>query len=110
VDDAVSKYLPEFTGLKDAAGNPVTVTIKQCLTHTSGLSELGPDEAAKITTLAELTPLVAAKPVQFAPGSKWQYCQTGINTAARVVEVVSGKTFPEFLQERLFDPLAMKDT
>jgi CubicO group peptidase (beta-lactamase class C family) len=48
--------------------------------------------------------------VQFAPGSKWQYCQTGINTAARVVEVVSGQTFPEFLQQRLFTPLGMKDT
>lgn len=110
VDDPVSKYLPEFADLKDAAGNPVTITLKQCLTHSSGLSELSPDEAARITTLAELTPLVAAKPVQFAPGSKWQYCQTGINTAARVVEVVSGKTFPDFLQERLFSPLGMKDT
>jgi CubicO group peptidase (beta-lactamase class C family) len=110
VDDPVSKYLPEFADLKDAAGNPVTITLKQCLTHSSGLAELSPDEAARITTLAELTPLVAAKPVQFAPGSKWQYCQTGINTVARVVEVVSGKTFPDFLQERLFSPLGMKDT
>jgi CubicO group peptidase (beta-lactamase class C family) len=110
VDDPISKYLPEFADLKDAAGNLVNITLKQCLTHSSGLAELSPDEAAKIITLAELTPLVAAKPVQFAPGSKWQYCQTGINTAARVVEVVSGKTFPDFLQERLFSPLGMKDT
>ncbi|MES2660188.1 MAG: serine hydrolase domain-containing protein [Verrucomicrobiota bacterium] len=110
MDDPVAKYLPEFRFLKDAAGNEVVITIGQCLTHSSGLSELSPDEAKGIATLKELTPLVAAKPVQFAPGSKWQYCQTGINTAARVVEVVSGKPFPEFLQERLFDPLGMKDT
>jgi CubicO group peptidase (beta-lactamase class C family) len=110
LDEPVSKYLPEFADLKDAAGNPVTITLKQCLNHTSGLSELSPEEAARITTLAELTPLVATKPVQFAPGSKWQYCQTGINTAARVVEVVSGKSFPDFLQERLFEPLGMTDT
>lgn len=104
VDDPVSKYLAEFTGDKAA------ITIKQCLTHTSGLSELKPEEVKNITTLAELMPPVVAKPLVFPPGSKWQYCQTGINTAARVVEVVSGKAFPEFLQERLFDPLGMKDT
>ena len=110
VDDPVSKYLPEFKNLKDAAGNPVTVTIQQCLTHSSGLSDLKPDEERGVKTLAELTPLVAAKPVKFAPGSKWEYCQSSINTAARIVEVVSGKSFPEFLQERLFTPLGMKDT
>ena len=104
VDDPVSKYLPEFTG--DKAG----ITIKQCLTHSSGLSDLTPIETKDPTTLKDLTPLIAAKPLQFPPGSKWQYCQTGINTAARVVEVVSGKAFPEFLQERLFDPLGMTDT
>jgi CubicO group peptidase (beta-lactamase class C family) len=110
VGDPVSKYLPEFKNLKDAAGNPVTVTIQQCLTHSSGLSDLKPDEERGVKTLAELTPLVAAKPVKFAPGSKWEYCQSSINTAARIVEVVSGKSFPEFLQERLFTPLGMKDT
>lgn len=110
VEDPVAKYLPEFRNLKDAAGNDVTITIKQCLIHSSGLAEISPEEARSISTLEELTPVVASKPVQFAPGSKWQYCQTGINTAARVVEVVSGKTFPTFLNERLFTPLGMKDT
>jgi CubicO group peptidase (beta-lactamase class C family) len=104
VDDPVSKYLPEFTGDKAA------ITIKQCLSHTSGLSDLKQEEVKNISTLAELMPPVVAKPLVFPPGSKWQYCQTGINTAARIVEVVSGKTFPDFLQERLFDPLGMKDT
>lgn len=104
VDEPVSKYLPEFTG--DKAG----ITIKQCLTHTSGLSDLTGDESKGIATLKNLMPPIAAKPLVFAPGSKWSYCQTGINTVARIVEVVSGKTFPEFLQERLFDPLGMKDT
>jgi CubicO group peptidase (beta-lactamase class C family) len=104
VDDPVSKYLPEFTGEK--AG----ITIKQCLTHSSGLSDLTQEEVKSITTLAELIPPVMAKPLLFPPGGKWQYCQTGINTTARIVEVISGKSFPEFLQERLFDPLGMKDT
>lgn len=104
VDDPVSKYLPEFTG--DKAG----ITLKQCLTHSSGLSDLTQEEVKNITTLAELMPPIVAKPLVFPPGSKWQYCQTGINTVARIVEVVSGKAFPDFLQQRLFDPLGMKDT
>ena len=110
VDDPVEKYLPEFSNLKDAAGNKVTITLKQCLTHSAGLSEVSVEETAKVTTLAELMPLIVAKPVQFAPGSRWQYCQTGINTAARVVEVVSGESFPGFLETHLFGPLGMKDT
>jgi CubicO group peptidase (beta-lactamase class C family) len=110
VDDPVSKYLPEFKNLKDAAGNEVSITIKQCLMHTSGLSDLEPEEEKGIITLKDLMPAIVAKPTRFPPGSKWQYCQTGINTAGRIVEVVSGKLFPDFLQERLFAPLDMKDT
>ena len=104
VQDPVSKYLPEFTG--DKAG----ITIAQCLTHTSGLSEVSGEESKDVVTLKDLIPLFTAKPLVFAPGSKWQYSQTGINTAARVVEVVSDKAFPEFLEERLLGPLEMKDT
>ncbi|QJE97621.1 serine hydrolase domain-containing protein [Luteolibacter luteus] len=110
VEDPVSKYLPEFKDLKDAEGKPVTITIKQCLTHSTGLDEVRGPELAGVVTLRDLMPKIVAKPVKFAPGSKWEYCQTGINTAARVVEVVSGKDFPGFLQERLFTPLGMKDT
>lgn len=110
VDDPVAKYLPEFRQLKDDAGKEVVITIKQCLTHSSGLSDLTAAETNGVTTLEQLSPLIVAKPVKFAPGSRWAYCQTGINTAARIVEVVSGKSFPEFLDERLFKPLDMKDT
>lgn len=110
VDDPVSKYLPEFKDLKDASGKEVVVTLKQCLTHSAGLSEVTPQESGNITTLKDLMPLIVAKPVQFGPGSKWQYCQTGINTAARVVEVVSGQDFATFLDQKLFTPLGMKDT
>jgi CubicO group peptidase (beta-lactamase class C family) len=110
MDDPVSKHLPEFADLKNRQGEPVAVTIRQLLTHSAGLSELSTAQASQVKSLAELTPLVAAKPVQFPPGSKWQYCQTGINTAARIVEVVSGQSFPDFLAQRLFVPLGMKDT
>lgn len=110
VDDPVSKYIPAFKDLKDAAGKPVTVTIKHCLTHSAGLSEVSPQESGDIATLEALMPLIAPKPVKFEPGSKWEYCQTGINTAARVVEIVSGEAFPDFLEKHLFSPLGMKDT
>lgn len=110
LDDQVSKYLPEFKDLKDAEGKTVQVTLKQLLTHCAGLSELKADEQASLKTLAELTQMVSKKPVQFPAGSKWQYSQTGINSAARVVEVVAGQSFPEFIKKRIFEPLGMKDT
>jgi CubicO group peptidase (beta-lactamase class C family) len=55
-------------------------------------------------------PLWLAAPMQYEPGAKWKYTQSGINAAARIVEVVSRMTFDAFLQKRLFDPLGMKDT
>jgi CubicO group peptidase (beta-lactamase class C family) len=61
-------------------------------------------------TLAELVPHFLDKPLQFDPGTKWQYCQSGINTAGRIVEIVSGQSFDQFVQQRIFDPLGMKDT
>jgi CubicO group peptidase (beta-lactamase class C family) len=110
LDDPVAKHLPEFLALKDAAGNPATVTIGQCLSHSSGLSEVPRDQEASLTSLADLTKMVASRPLVYPPGSKWQYCQSSINTAARVVEVVSGMPFVDFLQTHFFDPLEMKDT
>lgn len=110
ISDPVSKHLPEFRDLKGADGKPATITIAQILSHTSGLQDLSGPENAATTTLAELTALVAAKPLRFEPGTEWAYCQTGISTAARVIEVVSGKSFPDYLRENLFLPLGMKDT
>jgi CubicO group peptidase (beta-lactamase class C family) len=61
-------------------------------------------------TLAETTKAIAAQPLQFEPGTKWAYCNAGIDTLGRLVEVVSGQSFEAFLQKRVFDPLEMKDT
>ena len=110
VDDPVEKYLPEFGRLRTADGKPARVTIRHLLTHTSGLGEASGGESRGIKNLAGLIPLYVAKPVRFDPGSKWVYCQSGINTAARIVEVVSGSPFDEFVERRLFGPLGMKDT
>jgi CubicO group peptidase (beta-lactamase class C family) len=110
ISDPVAKYIPEFANLKTPSGKPANLTIAQVMTHTSGLGEAPAAEAAKAHTLADLVPIWLAQPMQYEPGEKWKYTQSGINTAARIVEVISGKTFDAFLQERLFDPLGMKNT
>lgn len=109
-DDPVWKYIPELGGLKTKDGMSATVTLRHLLTHTSGMGEATAAEARAARTLAELIPAFVNKPLGFAPGSKWQYCQSGINTLGRIVEVVSGMELEAFLRARLFGPLRMKDT
>jgi CubicO group peptidase (beta-lactamase class C family)/glyoxylase-like metal-dependent hydrolase (beta-lactamase superfamily II) len=110
VDDPVEKYLPEFKGLKTADGKPARVTIRQLLTHTSGMGEITANQARDCKTLADAIPLYVAKPVSYTPGSKWAYCQSGINTGGRIAEVVTGEPLEKLMQKRLFGPLGMKDT
>jgi CubicO group peptidase (beta-lactamase class C family) len=110
VDDPVGKYIPELANLTTPEGKAAKVTIRHLLTHTSGMAEATGEQSRAAKTLADLIPAYAAKPLGFEPGSKWQYCQSGINTAARIVELVSGKNFADFVQERIFAPLGMKDT
>jgi CubicO group peptidase (beta-lactamase class C family) len=110
VEDRVGQYIPELAHLKTRDGVERPVTIRHLLTHTSGMGEISDEEARASRTLAEVIPHYAAKLLQFVPGSRWMYCQSSINTAARIVERVSGQSFPEFLERRLFQPLGMKDT
>src|SRR5947208_881157 len=110
VADPVANYLPGFANLKTPSGKPANLTITQILTHTSGLGEASGSDAQKAKTLADLVPLWLAAPMQYEPGEKWKYTQSGINAAARIVEVVSGMTFDVFLHKRLFDPLGMRHT
>ncbi len=110
LSDPIAKYLPEMAGLKSSTGETATVTIEQLLNHTSGMRELPGGEAYTSPTLAVAAEKYAKLPLQFEPGSKWQYSQTSINTAARIVEVVSGKSFDVFVSERVCKPLGMRDT
>ena len=110
VADPVAKHLPEFAALKTPSGQPANLTITQLLTHTSGLGEASGPAAQAAKTLADLVPLWLAAPMKYEPGAKWQYTQSGINAAARIVEVVSGQTFPAFLHTRLFGPLGLTHT
>ncbi len=110
LDDPISKYIPELGGLKTPDGKTQRITLRHLLTHTSGMGEATDDEAKTARTLSDLVPAFASKPLAFEPGSQWKYCQSGILTLGRTVEIVSGLPFEVFLQKRIFDPLGMKDT
>ena len=119
IEDPVEKYLPEFRGqmLEKNKNIPLEkparpVTIKDLLTHTSGLISKSPLQQTQTDTLTlkEAVNSYATSPLQFEPGSRWSYCNPGINTLGRLVEVLGGKPYAEFMQERLFTPLLMKDT
>lgn len=125
VDDPVEKYLPEFRGQRLTAsreGDTVTlkkpsrvITLRDLLTHTSGLPGGFPPGLADLyatrsRTLAEAVLVSSQQPLDFEPGSKWAYCNAGIDTLGRVIEVVSGQSFEEFMATRVFRPLGMKDT
>jgi CubicO group peptidase (beta-lactamase class C family) len=109
VDDPVAKYLPEFAELKTPSGKPANLTLRHLLTHTSGMDNADA-ETKNATTLAELIPEYVKKTTHFEPGSKWEYCQSAINTLGRIIEVVSGEPYDRFVQKRVLDPLGMKDT
>lgn len=116
--DPVEKYLPEFRGMWVIASQTKEemalrrpsrpITIRDLLTHSSGLNDLEPPRHD--CSLAELAMAYSQKPLLFEPGSQWKYCNAGINTLGRIAEVVSGKPYAEFMRERLFVPLGMRDT
>ena len=122
LDDPVEKYLPEFRGQMVVAEKdndhvllrkPVhPITIREVLSHMSGL----PFKSAIEEPTLDGLPLAAAvrsyamTPLQTEPGTHYQYANAGINTAARILEVVSGMKYEDFMQQRLFNPLGMKDT
>jgi CubicO group peptidase (beta-lactamase class C family) len=118
VEDPVEKYLPEFKGqwmVAERGKDTLTlkrparpITVRDLLTHTSGLANL--DAPRFNCSLAELAMAYSQMPLQFEPGTKWSYSNTGINTLGRIVEVASGRSFAEFLDARLLKPLGMKDT
>ena len=94
------------------------LTVHDLLTHTAGLHTGGIgtvvsklDRPGASDSLASWIPKVAAGPLDFQPGTRWAYSGTvGLDVVARIVEIVSGMPFHEFVQARIFDPLDMKDT
>jgi len=123
--DPVEKHLPEFRGqmmVESKIGGKVTlvkpprpITIRDLMTHTSGMpGSPGPGIAELLQKmdrpLAEAVSIYAQAPLEFEPGTKWLYSNTGIATLGRLVEVASGMPFERFLDERIFKPLGMVDS
>ena len=125
VNDPVEKHLPEFKGQLIVAAKtndsvtlkkpPRPITLRDLLTHTSGLPSSYPSGLADVytkrnRTLSDTIIAMSQRPLDFEPGSKWSYCNAGIDTLGRVIEVVSGMSYESFLQTRIFDPLGMTHT
>ena len=107
VDDRIGKF---FTNVPAAWTN---LTVRHLLTHTSGLKNydgLDGFELRQHLTPAQFIARLAVQPVNFAPGEKWAYCNSGYNLLGYIVENVSGKTYWDFLQQRIFTPLGMTNT
>ncbi len=131
----VSKFIPEFKGLRVYAQgtypNFVTtkpereMNIKDILTHMSGLtygfmyrtnvdaayrrSKIGNVEHREGLTLEDFCSTLATLPLEFSPGTAWNY-SVSTDVCGRVVEVVSGQPLDVFMRERIFEPLGMTDT
>jgi len=122
LDDPVDQYLPEFTprimsltadGAHVRLSRPQhPITLRRLLSHTSGLRATSTLEEPTRDTLplAVRVESYALEPLMFEPGESYAYANAGINTIGRVIEVVSGMRFEDFLQQRLFTPLGMNDT
>jgi CubicO group peptidase (beta-lactamase class C family) len=112
IDDPARKYVPELPDY----GKPLT--IRHLLNHTSGLRDWGSVAAiggwprtTRVHTHANVLEIVSRQEsLNFPPGSRWSYTNTGFNLAAIIVERVSGQSFQQFTRERLFGPLGMAQT
>lgn len=106
LDDPVGKYVPGLTRGDE-------VTIREILSHTSGYQDYWPEDYV-VTTMnhpenaQQIIDTWAKKPLDFDPGTQWQYSNTNFVIAGRIVEVVSGEPYWKFLTEHIFRPLGMK--
>ncbi len=132
--DPVEKYLPEFRGMWVIASRTANtdrpgdreralqrpsraITIYDLLTHTSGMPEYPPEAMGGSgfysnmnKTLAEAVTIFSQQPLEFEPGSKWAYSNTGMATLGRIIEVVSGQPYERYVDERILQPLGMVDS
>jgi D-alanyl-D-alanine carboxypeptidase len=105
LDDAVGKYVPGLTRGSD-------VTILQILSHTSGYQDYWPEDylmtpMMKPESAQQIVDRWAKKPLDFDPGTQWQYSNTNYVIAGLIVEKVSGQKLFDFLEEHIFRPLGM---
>jgi CubicO group peptidase (beta-lactamase class C family) len=142
--DPVSKFIPQLKGLQVAVpqsgrgGQPAAeapagataepryymvpadheITVRELLTHTSGLVSGTISNAANrkvgikgTESLSDYIPRLAQTPLEFQPGTRWAYsAQAGFDVLLHIVEIASGLPADQFFKQRIFDPLGMKDT
>ena len=106
LDDKVAKYLPNLTRANE-------VTIRQLLSHTSGYQDFAPQDYmieawAKPTTPEAIMGRWAKKPLDFDPGTRWQYSNTNYTIAGKILEMATGQSLLSFLQEHILTQLGMK--
>jgi D-alanyl-D-alanine carboxypeptidase len=106
LDDKVGKFIPGLTRANE-------VTIRQLLSHTSGYQDYWPQDYLipmmfKPVNAQKIPDTWARKPLDFEPGTKWQYSNTNYVIAGLIVEKASGEPLLQFLQDRVFTPLNMK--
>ena len=117
LDDRIENYLPEFKEQKDKEGRHHAITIRQLMSHSSGLIANPPTRPSfffeqgflgrKIGDIAAAT---AQTPLQFEPGSQVLYSNAAPYVLARIVELQSGKRFHQYVQEAILNPAGMHDT
>jgi len=116
LNDPVEKYLPEFkaaTPPKEGQRSPIT--IRHLLTHTTGMPFNRPLEIENITikrdrSLADVVAILSKQEPEFEPGKQYRYYSGGFAILGRIIEVVSGEPYEQFIKQRIFDPLGMKDS
>lgn len=106
LDDTIGKYLPGVSG-------GATVTIRQLLSHTAGLQDYWPQDYSFAAMEQPATPQAildrwGKKPLDFAPGTQWQYSNTGYVAAGMIIEKVTGEPLLAFLDRRIFKPLGIR--
>lgn len=132
LDDPIEKYIPQLgnrkvlrqgaTSLDDVEPAKSSITIRQLLSHSAGLSYGFFDPGTVIfkalnergvhnpmTNLAQMVDVLAGLPLIYQPGTSWEY-SLAIDVVARLIEVISGQSFDAFIKARIFDPLGMVDT
>ncbi len=105
LDDPIGKFLPGLTRAND-------VTVRMVLSHTSGYQDYWPEDYVMTsmltpTTARHILDVWGKKPLDFEPGTKWQYSNTNYVIAGRIVEQLSGDTLVHFLETHIFKPLGM---
>jgi CubicO group peptidase (beta-lactamase class C family) len=120
--DPAEKFLPEFKGLRlnpcgtrggyncELVTPSRPVNILDLMTHTSGLADGAPGRGALPNTLAERVAVASRATLLFEPGTAWNYSNLGLAALGRIIEVVTGQPYDRFLDEKIFQPLAMTDT